>query len=62
MRKIKKKINWLKIGALLLMISEIIIVFRIGNQVKGDLVLWKIYTACILFIPVNLMIIFSKNK
>lgn len=62
MRKIKKKINWLKIGALLLMISEIIIAFRIGNQVKGDLVLWKIYTACILFIPVNLMIIFSKNK
>lgn len=62
MRKIKKKVNWLKIGALLLMISEIIIAFRIGNQVKGDLVLWKIYTACILFIPVNLMIIFSKNK
>lgn len=62
MRKIKKKVNWLKIGTLLLMISEIIIAFRIGNQVKGDLVLWKIYTACILFIPVNLMIIFSKNK
>lgn len=62
MRKTKKRINWLKVVALLLMIAEILIAFRIGRLVKGDLILWKIYTACILFIPINVMIIFSKNK
>lgn len=62
MKKTKKRINWLKVVALILMIIEILIAFRIGRLVKGDLVLWKIYTACILFIPINVMIIFSKNK
>ena len=62
MKKTKKRINWLKVVALILMIIEILIAFRIGRLVKGDLVLWKIYTACILFIPINVIIIFSKNK
>lgn len=58
----KKRINWLKIIALILTIIEILIAFKIGKLVKGDLTLWRIYTACILFIPINVMIIFTKRR
>lgn len=62
MKRVKRKVNWFKVIALILMIIEIAIAFRIGRLVKGDLILWKIYSACLLFIPINVMIIFSKNK
>ena len=58
----KRRINWIKVIALILMIIEIGIAFKIGRHVKGDLVLWKIYSACLIFIPIDMMIILCKKK
>lgn len=63
MKKIKRRIYWGKVVALILLILEIAIAIRINNHyVKGDLNLWRIYTGCVLMIPVNVIIIFSKRK
>ena len=63
MRKAKGKINWIKVLALLLTIIEIVIAITIDkNYIKGDLNTWRIYTICIIMIPVNIMIILSKRS
>ena len=63
LKKVRRNINWLKIIALILMIIEIIVAIRIDkNCIEGNLNLWRLYTGCILFIPVNVMIIFAKRS
>lgn len=62
MKKIKRRINWIKVVALIFMIIEIAIAFKIGRHVKGDLNLWRIYTGCVFFIPIDMMIILCKMK
>lgn len=59
----KKKINYYKIGALILMLVEIgIALFIDRDMVKQDLNAWRLYIACIMFIPINVMIIGTKRR
>lgn len=58
----KKKVNYYKIGALVLMMVEIWIAFFIDKDlVKSDINAWRLYCACIMFIPINVMIIGAKR-
>jgi len=58
----KKKVNYYKIGALILMMVEIgIALFIDRDLVKSDITTWRLYCACILFIPVNVMFIGAKR-
>ena len=58
-----KKINWFKIACLILMIVELIIAFGIDkNLVKENITAWRLYIICIMFIPVNVMIIGTKRR
>ena len=58
----KKKINYYKIGALILMLVEIgIAIFVDKDVVKQDIIAWRLYVACIMCIPINVMIIGSKR-
>lgn len=59
----KKKINYYKIVALILLLAEIwILIFINKDAVKEDLNLWRLYIACIMFIPVNIIFIGIKRK
>lgn len=59
----KKKVNYFKIIALILMLVEIwILIFIDRDAVKEDLNLWRLYIACIMFIPVNIIFIGIKRK
>ena len=58
-----KKVNWLKVVALILMIVEIVILFAIDkNAIKENINLWRLYVACIMFIPVNIVFIGTKRR
>ena len=58
-----KKINWFKIACLILMIVELIIAFGIDkNLVKENITAWRLYILCIMFIPINVMIIGIKRR
>ena len=58
----KKKLNYYKIGALILMLVEIGIAVWVDKGVaKENLLVWRLYVACIMFIPVNVMFICSKQ-
>ena len=58
----KKKLNYFKIGALILMLVEIGIVIWVDKGVaKEDLMIWRLYVACVMFIPINFMFIFTKQ-
>ena len=58
-----KKINWFKIACLILMIVELIIAFGIDkNLVKENITAWRLYIICIMFIPINVMIIGTKRR
>ena len=59
----KKKVNYYKIGALMLMLVEIWIAFCIDKDlVKQDLNTWRLYVACIMFIPINVIFIGAKRS
>ena len=58
----KKKVNYYKIGALILMLMEIGIAVWVDRGVaKEDLMIWRLYVACIMFIPINFMFICTKQ-
>ncbi len=58
----KKKLNYYKIGALILMLVEIgIALFTDKALVKTNISAWRLYVACIMFIPVNVMFICVKQ-
>lgn len=58
----KKKLNYYKIGALILMLVEIgIALFTDKALVKTSISVWRLYVACIMFIPVNVMFICAKQ-
>ena len=57
-----KKVNYYKIGALILMMVELGIAIFINKEaVKADLTAWRFYLACIAFIPVNVAFICTKQ-
>lgn len=58
----RKKVNYYKIGALILMMVELgIAIFIDKEAVRADLNTWRLYVACILFIPVNIVFICTKQ-
>lgn len=59
----KKRINWFKIIILILTIIEVIIMFTTDrNAIKTNLNTWRLYCTCVMFIPINIMIIGTKRK
>lgn len=59
----KKKVNYFKIGALILLLVEIGIAIWVDKGVaKEDLNVWRLYVACIMCIPINVMFICTKRK
>ena len=57
-----KKVNYLKIVALILLIIEIMIVIFIDKDlVKNNLETWRLYVMCIWFIPINIIFIAIKQ-
>lgn len=59
----KKKVNYYKIGALILMLVEIGIALLVDkNAIKTDITLWRLYVACVMFIPINVIFICIKQK
>lgn len=59
----KKKVNYYKIGALVLLLVEIGIAIWVDQGVaKEDLLVWRLYVACIMCIPINVMYICAKRK
>ena len=59
---IMKKVNYLKIVALILLIIEIMIVIFIDKDlVKNNLETWRLYVMCIWFIPINIIFIAIKQ-
>ena len=59
----KKRINWFKVVALILMLIEIYIAFAIDKTlVKTDITTWRLYCMCIMFIPINLIYICIKGR
>lgn len=62
MKKKKRKVNYYKIGALIMMLAEIGIAFWVDQGVaKEDLMIWRLYVGCIMFIPINFMFICTKQ-
>ena len=58
-----KRINWVKVACLILMIIEVIIAIFIDKDlVKTNMNTWRLYVACIMFIPINVMIIGTKRR
>ena len=61
----KKRINWFKVFALIMLILEIAIAIWVDkgctNCNKEQIWVWRAYVMCIMFIPINVMIIFSKK-
>jgi len=58
----KKRINWFKVSALIMLILEVAIAVWVDNGYdKQQIWVWRAYVMCIMFIPINVMIIFSKK-
>ena len=58
-----KKINYYKIGALILLLVEIAIVAWVDKGVvKENLLVWRLYVLIVMCIPINVMFICSKRK
>lgn len=61
--EMKKKVNYYKIGALVFLLIEIwMLIFINKEAVKESINLWRLYVACIMFIPVNVIFICIKQK
>lgn len=59
----KKRLNWFKVVALVLLVAEIAIAFKVDKAVaKENIMAWRLYVAMIMFIPINVMIICTKRK
>lgn len=59
----KKKVNFYKIGALILMLIEIGIALWVDKDaMKTDITLWRLYVACVMFIPINVIFICIKQR
>ena len=59
----KRKVNYYKVLALLLLIIEIGIAIWVDQGVvKESLLVWRLYVLCIMCIPINIMFIFAKRK
>ena len=59
----KKKVNYFKIIALILMLVEIwMLIFINKDAVKENINLWRLYVTCIMFIPVNVVFILTKRR
>ena len=59
----KKKVNYYKIGALIMLLVEIGIAIWVDKGVaKENLLVWRLYVACIMFIPINVIFICTKRK
>jgi len=59
----RKRINWGKIIALVLMLIEIYIAFAIDKDlVRSNITTWRLYCMCIMFIPINLIYIGIKRR
>ena len=59
----KKKVNYYKIGALVLLLVEIGIAVWVDRGIpKKDIWVWRLYVACIMCIPINVMYICTKRK
>lgn len=59
----KKRINLYKIGALVMLLVEIGIAIWVDQGiVREHLLVWRLYVACIMFIPINVMFICSKRR
>jgi hypothetical protein len=60
--EMKKKVNYYKIGALVLMLVEIgIAIFTDKELINNSMKVWRLYTLCVMFIPVNFMFICTKQ-
>lgn len=58
----KKKLNYYKVGALILMLVEIGVAIWVDKGVaKEDLTVWRLYAAMIMCIPINFMFICTKQ-
>ena len=58
----KKKINYYKIGALILTLVEIGIAIWVDRGFsKEDIWTWRLYVAMIMCIPINIMFICAKR-
>lgn len=58
----KKKVNYFKIGALIMLLVELGIAIWVDKGVvKEQLTVWRLYVACIMCIPINIMYIFTKQ-
>lgn len=59
----KKKLNYFKIGALIMLLVEIGIAIWVDKGIEQEsLLVWRLYVACIMFIPVNFIFICTKKK
>ena len=59
----RKRINWFKVIALILMLIEICIAFAIDKDlVKANMTAWRLYCMCVMFIPINLIYILIKRR
>lgn len=59
----KKKVNYFKIIALILMLVEIwMLIFINKDAVKENINLWRLYVTCIMFIPINVVFILTKRR
>lgn len=58
----KKKVNYYKIGALILTLVELGIAIWVDKGVtKENLLVWRLYVAMIMCIPINVMFIGAKR-
>ena len=59
----KKKLNYYKVVALVLLLVELgIAIFINKDLVKQSLTAWRLYIACVIFIPINIIFILIKQK
>ena len=59
----KKKVNYYKIGALVLMLVEMgIAIFTKRELLETNLTAWRLYVLIVAFIPINVMFIGTKQK
>ena len=59
----KKKLNWFKVMALIMMIIEIIVVITANKElVRENITLWRLYIALIVCIFINFLFICVKRK
>lgn len=58
----KKRVNYYKVVALVLMVVEIYIAFSVDKElVRNNINAWRLYSMCVYFIPINAMIIGTKR-